>query len=136
MTTKIKLLVGRGEVLEIHYDTTDGSYRGRYFVKLEDNIWLYKDAAGNLKFTICKCRAIYLDGTENGIPLKPFKPKEDTPCFIYNSLEDALQKIYDYEVNTKHHQVKPHNDYDIVLRPLGQGKVERLTLRRDKLLST
>lgn len=132
---KIKLLVGRGDVLEIHYDTTDGRYKGRYYVKLEDNIWLYKDAAGNPKFTVCKCRAIYLEGTENGTKLPPFRPTDSMSQFMYNSLDDALQKIYDYEVNVKHHPVQPHNDYDIVLRTLGQGKVECITLRRDSLLA-
>ncbi len=55
--------------------------------------------------------------------------------FMYNSLDDALQKIYDYKVNVIHHPVQPHNDYDIVLRTLGQGKVECITVRRDSLLA-
>ena len=76
-----------------------------------------------------------MDGTENGTKLKPVKPTDSTPQFIYNSLDDALQKIYNHEVNVKHHLVKPHNDYDIVLRTLGQGKVECITVRRDSLLA-
>ena len=135
LTNKYKLLVGRGNVVEIHYDTIDGRYKGRYRVMLDENIWLYKDAAGNPKFTDSKCRAIYLDGTENGKKLKPFKPTESMPQFVYNSLDDALKKIYDYEVNNRHHPVKPHNDYDIVLRTLGQGKVECITVKRDSLLA-
>lgn len=135
LNNKFKLLVGRGNVVEIHYDTTDGLYNGRYRVMLEDNIWLYKDVAGNPKFTASKCRTIYMDGTENGTKLKPFRPTDSMSQFIYNSLDDALQKIYDHEVNVKHHPVKPHSDYDIVMRALGQGKVECITVRRDGLLA-
>ena len=110
---KCRLLAGKKNDLCIQYNTADGTYKSKYFVRLDDNLWLYKDAAGNAKLTACKCKTILMEGELNGVELDRFYPSGNTH-FKYESLEDAMQQIYDYEMNSKHHNVVAGNDYDIV----------------------
>lgn len=110
---KCRLLAGKKNDLCIQYNTADGTYKSKYFVRLDDNLWLYKDAAGNAKLTACKCKTILMEGELNGVELDRFYPSGNTR-FKYESLEEAIQQIYDHEVNTKHHNVVAGNDYDIV----------------------
>jgi len=131
---KCRLLMGNGDDLCIHYNAADGSYKSKYFMNLEDNLWLYKDAAGNPKLTDCKCRMIYMEGEENGTPLSPFVPSKNTHL-KYPSLDEAMKQIYDHEVNSKHHAVVPSNDYDIVFI-CEEMKVKKcIQVRRNALLS-
>ncbi len=83
-------------------------------------------------FTVAKCRMIYMEGINNGINLHPFHPTKNMTKFQYTSLDDALQKIFEYEVNTLHHGVIAHNDYDIV-NVVKNGSTECITIRRDVL---
>lgn len=110
---KCRLLAGKKNDLCIQYNTADGTYKSKYFVRLDDNLWLYKDAAGNAKLTACKCKTILMEGELNGVELDRFYPSGNTR-FKYESLEDAMRQIYDYEINSKHHNVVAGNDYDIV----------------------
>ncbi|MCR5064922.1 MAG: recombination protein RecF [Bacteroidales bacterium] len=110
---RCRLMKGKGNVLCIQYNTADGSYRSNRFVLLEDNLWLYKDDAGNPKITNCKCKMVLMDGEENGRKLLTYKPSSNTKM-KYESLDEALQQIYDFEVNSNHHNVVPSTDYDNV----------------------
>lgn len=131
---KCRLLVGRGDDLCIQYNKDDGSYKSKYFVNLEDNLWLYKDAAGNPKLTDCKCRMVYIEKEENGNPLPVFVASKNTH-FKYPSLDEALKQIYEHEVNDKHHAVDASNDYDIVFL-CEEMKVKKcIQVRRNVLLS-
>ncbi len=130
---KCRLLVGNGDVLCIQYNKADGSYQSKYFVNLEDNLWLYKDASGNAKLSDCKCRMVYMEGEENGIPLPVFAASKNTH-FKYASLDEAMRQIYDYEVNNKHHAVIPNNDYDIVFICEDMKVKKCIQVRRNALL--
>ena len=55
--------------------------------------------------------------------------------FCYESLDDALQKIYDHEVNINKNTVEAHQDYDIVSQIKKGGAREALIIRRDELLA-
>lgn len=118
----------------IRYDKADGSYKSNYFVTLDDNLWLYRDAAGNAKLTACKCRMKYMDGEKNGKALKPFIPSKKT-WFNYTSLDEALQKIYDHEVNTMHHAVEACADYDKVFYVKDMRVKTCIQIRRNELLA-
>ena len=131
---KCCLLLGKGNDICIQYNNTDGTYRSNYFVRLDDNLWLYKDKAGNVALTDCKCKMIYMEGVENGTPLKPFNPSGNTR-FKYVSLDEALQQIYDYEVNTKHHDVVAGKDYDIVFLSKEMKATKCIQVKMNALLS-
>lgn len=135
---KTRLLMGRGNKLEIRYGITDGSYTSKYQLLLEDNMWLYKDEAGIAHITDCRCRCVHMEGTENGVLLKPFSPNQKMTffkSFCYASLDDALQKIFDYEVKHKHHPVTAHTDYNIVFQMKAKNKYEPFIQRRNELLA-
>ncbi|MCQ2286982.1 MAG: ATP-binding protein [Bacteroidales bacterium] len=131
---KCRLLFGKGNNLCIQYSTADESYISKYFVKLDDNLWLYKDGVGDAKFADCKCRMIYMDGEENGYPLKPYIPSRNTK-FNYVSLDDALRQIYEYEVNIKHHNVISCVDYDKVFYVKDKVIKTCIQVRRNELLA-
>lgn len=135
---KMRLLMGRGNILEIHYDTTDGAYKSKYQILLEDNIWLYKDYSGAAHITDCQCRCVHMEGTEDGVALIPCSPNKKMKIyksFCYTSLDDALQKILDYEVNHNHHAVMAHIDYDIVFLKKAKNMYEPFIQRRNELLA-
>ena len=131
---KCKLLYGKGNDLCIQYNTADDVYKSNYFIALDDNLWLYKDNAGNAKFADCKCRIKYMDGEENGKALKPFIPSKKTH-FNYTSLDDALLRIYDHEVNTMHHAVVACTDYDKVFYVKEMRVKTCIQIRRNELLA-
>lgn len=131
---KTQLLMGRRNKLEIRYGIADGSYTSKYQLLLEDNMWLYKDKAGVAHITDCQCRCVRIEGTENGVVLNPFSPNQNK-SFCYTSLDDALQKIYDYEVNAKNHAVTKHTDYDIVFRLLNKNMYEPFIQKRNEILA-
>lgn len=131
---RCKLLYGKGNDLCIRFDTADGSYKSNYFVTLDDNLWLYRDVAGNARLTDCKCRMKYMDGEENGNALRPFIPSKKT-WFNYPSLDEALNQIYDYEVNSLHHNVIPCADYDKVFYVKEMRIKTCIQVRRDELLA-
>ena len=136
---KIKLLMGRGNKLEIRYNTLDRTYTSSYQILLEDNMWLYKDDAGTAHISDCPCRCVHIEGTKNGVALNPCSPNEKMKIykgFCYTSLDDALQKIYDYEVNTNKQTVVAHKNYDIVFRLLGNNMYESFIQKRDELLAS
>lgn len=136
---RCKLLMGRGNKVEIRYNTADGSYNTKYQVLLEDNVWLYKDAAGNGHLTDAACRCVHMEGVENGQPLKPISPNKGMRIFkdfCYTSLDDALAKIYDFEVNHLHHAVVAHNDYDIVHKMCNRFVYESFKQKKDELFAT
>ena len=135
---KSQLLMGRGNKLEIRYGIADGSYTSKYQLLLEDNMWLYKDEAGIAHITDCRCRCVHMEGTENGVLLKPFSPNQKMKffkSFCYTSLDDALQKIFDFEVNHNHHPVTAHTDYNIVFQMKAKNKYEPFIQRRNELLA-
>ena len=81
---------------------------------------------------------IYMTGLKNGSPLEPFAPNDKMKIydqFCYESLDDALQKIYDHEVNNNKNTVKAHQDYDIVSQIKKGGARQAITIRRDKILA-
>ena len=129
---RCKLLYGKGNDLCIRYDKADGSYKSNYFVTLDDNLWLYKDAIGNAKLTACKCRMKYMDGEENGKTLRPFIPSKKTR-FNYPSLDEALRQIYEHELNDMHHNVEPCADYDKVFYVKEMRVKTCIQVRRDDL---
>ena len=131
-----KLLLGKGNKVVINYKTADGSYLAKYNILLEENLWLFKDNNGLPKFTDCRCRACYMEGTKNGVPLRPYSPKPTQLQFNYKSIDDALQKIYDYEINNLGNNVLPHRDYDIVDRYINKSNYEPIVQRRNNLLAT
>lgn len=133
--TRCRLLVGWGNKLEIQYKIVDGSYQANYLVLLEDNIWMYKNAAGNALITGGKCRVVFIKEFLNGEPLVPNKNMKEYGDFCYCSLDDALQKIYDYEVNIRHHEVLAHKDYDIVYLCKGKKTEESINVRRNQILT-
>lgn len=135
---KVQLLMGRGNKLEIRYSIVDGSYTSKYQLLLEDNMWLYKDEAGVTHITDCQCRCVHMEGTENGVALNPFSPNQKMTffkSFCYTSLDDALQKIFDYEVKHNHHPVTAHTDYNIVFQMKAKNKYEPFIQRRNELLA-
>lgn len=138
LAQRCKLLTARGNKLDIEYKTADGSYLAYYSVLLEDNIWIYKDSTGNSHITGGRCKMIYMTGLKNGSPLEPFAPNDKMKIydqFCYESLDDALQKIYDHEVNNNKNTVKAHQDYDIVSQIKKGGARQAITIRRDKILA-
>lgn len=105
---------------------------------MDDNLWLYKDQNGVVRLTKCKCKCVLMEGILNGKSLDPFKPNKKMKNynnFYYESLNEALQKIYDYEVNINKHAVTAHNDYDIVFRLLGNNNYEPFVKKRDEILA-
>ena len=134
---KTKLLIGRGNKLEIRYSIADGSYMAKYQILLEDNMWLYKDDEGAAHITDCQCRCVHMEGTKDGVGLKPFSPNDRMnifKSFCYTSLDDALQKILDFEVNHEHHAVTVHSDYDIVFQMRAKNMYEPFIQRYNELL--
>lgn len=80
-----------------------------------------------------------MEGILNGTNLNPFKPNKkmrNYKDFYYISMDEALQKIYDYEVNIQRHAVVAHSDYDIVFRLLGKNSYEPFVKKRDEILAT
>lgn len=132
---KCALLIGKGNKLAVHYDTPDGVYKSLFQLSFEENIWLYKDAAGNPKLTDGKCRTYYMEDWEKGVHLGACSLKPNIQKFSYSSLDDGLQKIYDHLVNDKHYQVTAHNAYDIVERIIKKGVNEPLQLKIQQLLA-
>lgn len=135
---RCKLLMGRGNKVEIHYNTADGNYRTKYQILFEENVWLYKDAAGNGHLTDAACRCVHMEGVENGQPLRscsPNKRMRKYEDFCYTSLDNALAKIYDFEVNHLHHAVVAHNDYDIVHKVCNRTLLEPFKQKRDELMA-
>lgn len=136
---KCRLLVGQGNRLIIKYNTADSRYKSEYYVVLDDNIWIYKDMFGNVHFIGGKCKMVYMKGVLNGEELSPFAPNKQMrnyQNFCYNSLDDALQKIYDYETNVKLNAVIAHTSYDIVYLNNGNNIVIPINNKRDQLLVT
>lgn len=135
---RCRLLLGRYNIVEIRYETTDKSYMSKYQIQLEDNMWLYKNEIGNACITNCNCKCMLMKGTENGIELKEYRPNKkmaNYKNFCYSSLDEALQKIYDYEININGHSVVAHIDYNIVFRMFGKDKYEPFIQKRDELMS-
>ena len=136
---RCKLLLGKGNKVEIHYCTADGSYRTQYHILFDDNVWAFKDENGVGYFTKAACHCVHMEGVHNGKKLKPISPNEEMAIFenfCYNSLDEALQKIFDYEVNNQHHPVEAHNDYDIVFKVSGHTVLEPFAQKRDEVLAT
>lgn len=132
---KCVLLLGKGNKVAIHYDTADGIYKSIYYILLEDNMWLYKDATGVGKISSGKCRTCYMEGWSNGAVLKPCGIGPGATKFSYKSLDEGLKKIYDYEVNNNRHNVVAHHEYDIVDRIVSKVGRECLKLRIGQLLA-
>lgn len=138
LNKRCQLLTARGNKLDIEYKISDGSYQACYSVLLEDNIWIYKDLTGNSHITGGRCKMIYMTGFENGNSLEPFVPNNKMKIFnqfCYESLDDALQKLYEYEVNIKKNTVNAHQDYDIVSQIKKGGSREAIITRREELLA-
>lgn len=136
---KCRLLLGRRNRVEIRYETADKSYISKYQIQVDDNLWLYKDKDGTAHLTKCNCKCVLMEGTLNGAMLDACKPNEKMNIykkFCYTSLDEALQKIYDYEVNVNKHAVIAHTDYDIVFRLLSKNKYEPFVQKRDELIAT
>lgn len=132
------LLMGKGNKVEIHYNTPDGSYSAKYQILFEENLWVYKDADGNGHITKAACHCVHMEGVENGKALKPISPNEKMRIFkkfCYKSLDEALQNIRDYEVNTLNHPVVAHNDYNIVYKMCNRTVLEPFATKRDELLA-
>lgn len=138
LNKKCRLLIGRSNIVEIRYETVDKSYKSKYKIQLNDNLWLYKDKNGTVHLTKCNCKCVLMEGMLNGKSLDSFKPNKKMNTynnFCYNSLDEALQKIYDYEVNSNNYAVIAHNDYDIVFRQLGKNQYEPFVQKRDEELA-
>lgn len=138
LNKKGRILMGRNNMLEIRYETADKSYQSKYKIQLDDNLWLYKDKNGDAYLTKCNCKCVHMEGILDGKSLEPFKPNKKMKSyknFYYASLDEALQKVYDYETNTNKHPVTAHVDYDIVYRELGNNRYEPFTQRRDEILT-
>lgn len=104
LNKRCRILIGRNNIVEIRYETADKSYFAKYQIQLDDNIWVYKDKNGAAHLTKCNCKCVLMEGKLNGNILPPFKPNkrmQNYNNFYYASLDEALQKIYDFEVNTK-----------------------------------
>ena len=129
-----QLLLGKHSKLEIVYCVPDGSYKAHYQIRLDEHMWVYRDASNNFVLSKCPCRLIGMNGNKQGIALSPFYPSRKDKRFIYSSLDDALNKIYDFERNDNHHNVIPHNDYDIVYRSVSQSNLEPLVDRRNEVV--
>ena len=129
-----RLLFGYHTKMEIRFKTADMSYSSKYEILLEDNLWLYKDGVGQAHFTECACRAVHLEGIQNGVALQPFSPKPSDPRFTYKSLDDALQKLFEFETTVNMNQVEAYHDYDNVYLTLGRNVWEAITLRRGRLM--
>lgn len=135
---RCKLMLGRGSKVEIHYNTADGSYRTKYQILFEENVWLYKDKFGNGHLTDAACRCVHMEGEKNGQPLRPCSPNKDMrifKSFCYTSLDDSLTRIYDFEVNNLHHAVMAHSDYDIVYKMCSRILCVPFKRKRDELLA-
>ena len=132
---KCGLLIGKGNKLAVHYDTPDGVYKSIYQISFEENVWLYKDTAGNPKLTDGKCRTYYMEGWLNGVYLGAHHLKPNIPKFSYMSLDDGLTKIYYHEINDMNHHVVAHNAYDIVERIIRKGLNEPLQVKIQQLLA-
>ena len=139
LNKRCRILIGRNNIVEIRYETADKSYFAKYQIQLDDNIWVYKDKNGAAHLTKCNCKCVLMEGKLNGNILPPFKPNkrmQNYNNFYYASLDEALQKIYDFEVNTKKHAVTAHNDYDIVFRLLGKNFYEPFVQKRNEILAS
>lgn len=135
---KCQLLVGRGNRLVIKYRTADNMYNSEYYVILDDNIWIYKDEVGNVQLIGGKCKMVYMKGVKNGVELEPFAPNKkmrNFNNFCYESLDDALRKIFTYETNVKSNLVVAHNNYDIVYQSKGNTVGIPINIRREQLLA-
>lgn len=135
---RCKLFIGKGNKVEIRYQTAAGDYSAVYQILFEDNIWAFKDEHGVGHITEAACHCVRMDGTLNGQKLKGCSPNENMDGyerFCYRSIDDALQKIYDFEVNVQHHPVIAHNDYDIVFWVCNKGVLEPFAQKRDEILA-
>ena len=132
---KCGLLLGKGSKVAVHYDTADGIYRSIYYSWMEENIWLYKGAAGNAQLTDGKCRTYYMEGWLNGAYLGYSQIRPGIMRFEYTSLNDGLQSIRHHEIHDKHYNVVAHNNYDIVERIIRRGVNERLQVRIGQLMA-
>lgn len=135
---RCKLLMGKGNKVKIHYQTAAGNYSAVYQILFEDNIWAFKDEHGVGHITEAACHCVRMDGTLNGKKLKGCSPNENMDKyegFCYQSIDDALQKIYDFEVTVQHHPVIAHNDYDIVFWVCNKGVLEPFAQKRDEILA-
>jgi hypothetical protein len=76
-----------------------------------------------------------MEGEKYGAKLAPFIPSRKT-IFNYPSIDEALQQIYDHEVNSKHNDVQPCTDYDKVFFTR-EKKVTTTCIRerRDEILA-
>lgn len=138
LNKKCRLLIGRSNIVEIRYETVDKSYTSKYKIQLNDNLWLYKDKNGTPHLTKCNCKCVLMEGILNGKSLDSFKPNKkmnNYNNFCYNSLDEALWKIYEYEVNINKYAVNAHDDYDIVFRQLGKNQYEPFVQKRDEQLA-
>lgn len=129
-----QLLFGKNTKLEIHYKTPDGSYSAIYQILLDDNLWVYKTPTGATKLSDCACVIVYMTGKKNGVDEPSFKPKKRDARFTYSSLDEALKQIYNHEINDKHNNVVPHNDYDIVFKCISKSQIEPFVNRRNQVL--
>lgn len=135
---RCRLLLGRYNIIEIRYETADKSYTSKYQIQLEDNLWIYKDGTGIQHLTKCSCHCVLIKGTKDGAVLSDFIPNKKMDIysnFCYTSLDEALQKIFNYEFNIKKHAVVAHTDYNIVYRMLGQNRYEPFIQKRDEILA-
>ena len=136
---KCRLLIGRNNRVEIRYDTENKSYMSKYHIQMDDNLWVYKDGNDVAHLTRCACRCVQMEGIENEVELKPFKPDygvKDYEELRYTSLDDALQKIYDYEVGVKRHDVVAYTDYANVFRLISRNQFEPLMNKLSEILET
>ncbi len=132
---KCGLLLGKGNKVAIHYDTPNGVYRSIYYLYMEENVWLYKDANGNVLLTDGHCRTYYMEGWSNGAYLGSRRIRPGIMRFEYSSLEDGLQRIFDHEINDMNNQVVAHNNFDIVERIIRKGVNECIQVRIGQLLA-
>lgn len=138
LNKKGRILIGRNNIVEIRYETVDKSYQSKYKIQFDDNLWLYKDKNRDIHLTKCNCKCVLMEGKLNGTSLASFKPNKRMSSynnFCYASLDEALQKIYDYEVNTNGHAVVAHANYDIVFRLLGNDNYEPFAQKINEILT-
>lgn len=116
-----RCLQGKGDRLRInfHIDPVNNHYQN-YYLALKESILFFQDANGVLRITKSDCYICYMEGN-NDLGFQDGQTKysksipKDTNRFNYQSLINAVEKIYEYIVTIqKYSFVRPANPLDVI----------------------
>lgn len=84
-----------------------------YEIKLKESFMLYKTATSMDKLPT-QCFLSKMSGIENDVTLPQSRPRTDDIRFNYESLSDAVEKLYNYLISQGKSFTKPSSNYDVI----------------------